>query len=964
MRLRKPLITTAAALALVLMVFGSAMVALESRWFSAYLSDHMSERLGQQVQWEGPLHIDWSISPTLRVEQFRIDNPEWAKHDVFAAADTIITRIDLPQIFRGRIAIGLLELEQPEAHFMHSAEHGSNWAFWTKDKEEKEPLLKLHFKEILVAGGELTFLQPEQNTEVTATVSSREGKELRVTGKGQLQGEPIELVLTGDPLQEAVNRAATEGGPTGAYTLTGRIDWHEHHLQLNGATESVTELSELQFDLQAEGPDARTLSQLWGHEAYAAPYQLEAYVQYQQGAWTVRRLNAQMGDSEARGHIAYHTDGRRPKLMADLQISSLNLDNISVTKAEHDTSPIPQEEAQRKPWPQMLGDKVEPLRQYNADVVLRIGRLQKRDVVVQNLHASVEIDAGKLTVSPLHFEIGEGVVTLTGQLNATRKLPTGNASLEVQSVDIGKALAAHDYDTLGKIGGELTVQLDQRALRINDSRLRYWDQDSVTDIEAKISSRRSSKGAHKVVVEASGQLNGKESQLHFVGGPLLNIDAPNKPYPLTLNLTFADNTVEIGGTVTQLLHPQDADLNIHAVGGRPDQLNHIAGVDLPYIQPFQLDAHLLREDESWYLRDIRAEAGNSDLAGDVRWTHDTDRQLMVWANLYSQQLDFDDLTATDDARPSGETTHPSEEPAVADESEDSRVLPDEKLPSQRLRGITAHIQYESESVIASGVPMDEIILDLTLEDGVVELAPLSFGVGRGAVRMELWADTTTTPTGGHFDLEVSRVSINDVLAPLDIADESLGLIGGQGDFNFTGASIAQALANLQGELHLVMTDGQLDATLVEAIGLDGGELFFSLFGEEPEPVDIQCAYARLNSTSGVIDVRSFTLATTDSNIIGDGEINLEDETFELVIEAHPKDFSVLSGSSPIRFHGSFSNPKIDVVSDELIGRGALAAIGVAAFPPAALLPLVELGETEGQNGCQQAIASAESMAAQ
>lgn len=959
MHKRKPIIATAAVAGTVLTLVGGTMFTLETRWFSDFLSDKLSSTFGQEVEWKGPLHIDWSLSPTVRVEQLRVDNPDWAQHDHFVAADQITARIELLKLVKGVVAVDFLQLEQPRAHLMQSAEFGSNWAmFISEDKPTKDPMFTVKLRELMVLDGQVTYLEPAENTDLSARITSPGGEQLRIIGDGQLQGEPLQLRVNGDPLTEVVTRAVDRAKPepASAYSLIGRFEWKDHQLRLDGTTGSLTELKQLQFDLSVAGPNARALSQLAGADAYAAPYQLQANVEHEQNQWTISDLSGEMGESSFRGEMRYDTSGSRPSITADVDISEINLDRLSTDPDTADVADTPRgQQALMDKLHQMLA----PLRQYDAEIVVDVGQLQKQQIVVQKLHADVMLEDGTLTVEPLRFTTGGGQVLAKVEVNASPEVPKGEAIIQLESVDLGQALAPAGYKELGTLTGEINTQLDNQALLVLDSHLHYWEEQSATDVEATITARETTTGEPGIQVNGSGKVNGSEVELELTGGPLLDINSTSKPYPLEAMLTHAQTTISAEGTLTQPLRLSDADLQLRAEGPNPAQLNQLVQLDLPHLPQYELSGHFLREDSAWYVRDIRADVGASDLAGNVRWAKGDDERLMVWADLHSQELHLDTLTSNSSSQTSAEPS------GTADQNnEDEQVIPDEELPNKTLQSFDAHVEYNGKRVMASGIPLDNIKADLTLQDGVLLLTPLSFGVGDGTVEFSLRANTNVAPPEGHVDLDVARVHINDLLARFDLADESFGLLGGQGGFDFTGDSLAQALAGLDGQMHLIMNGGRLDATLVEAIGLDAGELMFGLFGSEPDPVKVQCAYAKFNADDGVADIEALTIATTDSNILGDGQFNLEQETFELVIEAHPKDFSIVSGSSPIRLHGTFSEPQIDVVSDELVARGALAAIGAAIFPPAALIPLVELGQTEGTNGCEQAVASAESVASQ
>jgi AsmA family protein len=92
------------------------------------------------------------------------------------------------------------------------------------------------------------------------------------------------------------------------------------------------------------------------------------------------------------------------------------------------------------------------------------------------------------------------------------------------------------------------------------------------------------------------------------------------------------------------------------------------------------------------------------------------------------------------------------------------------------------------------------------------------------------------------------------------------------------------------------------------------------------------------------------LETSDSTVTGSGTIDLGKETLNLTLLADPKDASVLTASTPVAIKGTFREPKIDVVSEELEEKGLAAlALGVVLPVIGAILPFIETGEAGGIN---------------
>jgi uncharacterized protein involved in outer membrane biogenesis len=161
-------------------------------------------------------------------------------------------------------------------------------------------------------------------------------------------------------------------------------------------------------------------------------------------------------------------------------------------------------------------------------------------------------------------------------------------------------------------------------------------------------------------------------------------------------------------------------------------------------------------------------------------------------------------------------------------------------------------------------------------------------------------------------------------------------------------------AAADGELAVIMGGGQINALIIEALGLDVGEILAVLAagGEEKESgmVPVQCLVSRFEVQDGVMSTRALVLETSDSTVTGSGTIDLGQETLDITLLAHPKDASVLSASTPVAIKGTFREPQIDVVSEELAEKGLAAlALGVVLPVIGAVLPFIETGEAEGVN---------------
>ena len=87
----------------------------------------------------------------------------------------------------------------------------------------------------------------------------------------------------------------------------------------------------------------------------------------------------------------------------------------------------------------------------------------------------------------------------------------------------------------------------------------------------------------------------------------------------------------------------------------------------------------------------------------------------------------------------------------------------------------------------------------------------------------------------------------------------------------------------------------------------------------------------------------FVIETEQTQIVGSGGFDLEHERFDMTVAPKPKNVGVLSLRTPVRLHGTFKQPDVEIVKGPLLARigGALALAATA--PLAALVPLIETG---------------------
>ncbi|MGH6899044.1 MAG: AsmA family protein [Geminicoccaceae bacterium] len=473
------------------------------------------------------------------------------------------------------------------------------------------------------------------------------------------------------------------------------------------------------------------------------------------------------------------------------------------------------------------------------------------------------------------------------------------------------------------------------------------------------------------VLDASGDGKFRDGPVSFEAhaGTEASLENPDARYPIDLKMDSEASKVAVNGTVAEPGQLAGLQVDVALEGPNLDRLGEILQLSLPTTPPFELQSHLTRDDDRWHLSGLNGTIGDSDIQGRATVVLGGERPT-IEAELTSQKLDFDDLGLLVGVPANGEETlSVAQQRQAAIAAAEPGVLPDEPFGVPELGALDARVSYRAERVQAPKLPLEGVVLDLTLEDGQLTLEPLRFDLAGGHLDSVIRLDSRGDALAGDLDLKVRNIRLNQLLSEFDIEiaevemeTEGVGTFGGGAQLAVRGNSIQQITASADGSIAMIMDGGQINALIVEAIGLDIGEaVALLLTGDEEaqsEMVPIQCFIGRFDVQDGVMQTEALVLETSDSTITGKGRIDLGEEILALELLAHPKDQSILSASTPVRIEGTFENPEVDLVSQELEEKG-LAALALGAVLPVigAILPFFEEGETQDSN-CTRLIANA------
>lgn len=934
--------------ALVLLVVIAAVL-VQTQWAREKIEAQLSQRLDGRAVEIGSLDINWGFPLGISVRDVEVANPEWAKHPYMLKLDAMQAELDVGALLTANLSLKSLELDHPQIHLARQVDGQSNWAALTGSNSKPDAgktesqdsssqssssgnALPIQPDTIRIQNGQLTYRDAKLDTQVSFDIKTTDNgpgqRQLSIEGSGDVQGKPLTLSLTGEPPSQAL----ASGAP---YAVKLDAQLGEIQAHFNGEAKQLPALDALQGKLTVSAPDSAELMSFNNPAIDVPAFELNTRLKRDGQRWSLQDMDLKTGESHLTGSLVLER-GDTPELTVQLQGNKLDLNRWGVMRLLESEQSGSQSQAKndQQSLQQRAHDLLQPLRRYRGEVDVSLGQLLYGDAALSDIVLKGSLADQRLKIERLHIAQGEGAINANGSLDLTKNSLSGTIDLNVEQLDLGRALAPLGYPKLGTLDGELHTQLAQNSASINDTHLRYVN--PARDLRVEVDATSTDSGLH-----LTGDAWRNEVPLHFdldVGAleELFNI----QPYPVDGTVKSRESQLTVKGTVTDPLQLKAADLTISLEGPNPANLNPLTGLSLPSLAGYQLSGHLLWDDPQLRLQDLRAKWGQSDLSGDVRLS--LAGRPMLWANLHSDTLDTADLKAPDTP------TDPN----------DNQVFSSEPLGLEALRGRDAIVRYEADTVLAKEIPLNAVDFKAELDEGVLVVEPLKLAIGKGAADGRLRLDVRPQQPTGELHLGITSVNLSPVLREADlskVARDSAGTIGGQLDIRFEGESLGEMAAKLDGKLELAMSGGKLDMLAVELLGLDAGEAVVAALADADQ-VPMNCTYLRFDSTEGTAKLEQFFISTTDSNITGGGNIKLKSERLDLAFEAHAKDISLLSGNSPVQLKGTLSDPQVSVVTGELAARAVASVVGALVAPPLAILPWLEAGLGEGPGiGCREAL---------
>ena len=446
------------------------------------------------------------------------------------------------------------------------------------------------------------------------------------------------------------------------------------------------------------------------------------------------------------------------------------------------------------------------------------------------------------------------------------------------------------------------------------------------------------------------QLHGKLGNEAVSGagrtGAVLSLQQQAVPYPIMARVLVGKTLIAVEGTLTKPSDLAAMDMHLKVSGVSMDRLYAISGIYLPETPPFVTEGHLIGmldpHGSRWIYDDFSGKVGGSDIGGRLEYQSMQPRPLLS-GTVVSHELHFADLAPLIGA----DSKSSKIMRGAATVQPANKVLPIEPFKTERWTSIDTDINFSADKIIRNkALPLNKLMTNVHLHDGVLSLLPLDFGIAGGNLSSNITLDGSgksgKNAIKATMKVTARHLHLNQLFPTFKPLQASIGEINGDASLSAVGNSVASLLGASNGELKLLINQGAVSKLLLEEMGLNIGNVILTRLAGD-KPVKLNCMATDWGVTNGVMQTRSFIIDTEDAIIDVSGNIDLKQEQLNLTINTNSKGMRVLSLRAPLYVRGSFKQPHVRVDKGVLVMRAGGAVALVILAPIVALMPLIKTG---------------------
>ena len=472
-------------------------------------------------------------------------------------------------------------------------------------------------------------------------------------------------------------------------------------------------------------------------------------------------------------------------------------------------------------------------------------------------------------------------------------------------------------------GGPATLPV-VNLVQVEDVKVTYLDGVTGEKITLDVSSfeARADDLDSPLNIALAGVFNGAAFDVAGAFGSFKQLMDGGEPFAVKLDAKVPGVSVGIDGAIAKPLEGKGLNLALAVDGKDLGPIGKAVGAALPPLPPFTVKGRLKDGGGGYSVDDLMVKIGASDISGRAAVFLAGSRPGVDVA-LNSQLLNLDELLP-----PAAEQAPPAKEEPKAEG--DGRVFPDDPLPLEGLQAANAKLAFRGAKILVKGLSVTDVAVNLNLEDGNLVVKPLKASVAGGGIDGAVSLDARKPVAALAIKINARKLTVGQLLKDMQLTDILELRLDTDVDIKGSGKSVRAIMAGLQGRTNVVGRDGQLNS---DALGTATTGLLDAMpWASDANANKINCVVSRFDIKKGVATSKALVFDTNGMSLLGEGQVNLADETIDMGVTPESKSVSLASLAIPIRIGGTFASPSFGPDPAAMAKGAASAAVGLVSKP--------------------------------
>lgn len=403
--------------------------------------------------------------------------------------------------------------------------------------------------------------------------------------------------------------------------------------------------------------------------------------------------------------------------------------------------------------------------------------------------------------------------------------------------------------------------------------------------------------------------------------------------------------VVLKGTVEDVLAQRGFELEFEVRVKDLSNFRKLGGSELPFQEALDVSGRVIDPAPKIYqIPSFKVLLGDSHGQGSVELKL-TERRPQVTAHLSSRKIDLRPVLAK------GEKKSESAGKSAKPDGRKDKVFSMDPWNLNALKRVDADIQIRNKEVLLPNLALTDVMIDINLKNGNLQLNPLRFIVGGGAADGQFNIRSQEKIPTMAMEMKIDDLEFGPMLDEMGSERTLEGTLDVYFRLTGKGNSIAKFLAESNGGIYLSLSDGRAASRYLDLLQRYFGTDVLRLlnpFQRREAYTRVNCFVTQIEITDGLADCK-LLLDTEQTSILSAGRVNLRTEQLDFGIKPMPKrglgrsdgasiSFSFRRLSQPFHLSGTLAKPSLVLDPNQtaltlgmFAGSCLLGPAGVAAF---------------------------------